>query len=110
MRKRQKFVLTAVVVAGGVLGVQSLNLGWRYLAVGLLAVLSWVLSAWSLREELSGWEADGAGAAGSFYCGSGFVLYLTAAVLVGQITRGVSDRHWGVCGASDCKYFFGGGN
>ncbi|OGC91865.1 hypothetical protein A2899_00450 [Candidatus Amesbacteria bacterium RIFCSPLOWO2_01_FULL_49_25] len=56
MRKRQKFVLTAVVVAGGVLGVQSLNLGWRYLAVGLLAVLSWVLSAWSLREGLSGWE------------------------------------------------------
>lgn len=56
MRKRQKFVLTSVLLSVGVLFVQSTPIEWRYLLVGLLTILTWVLSVWSLKEGLSGVE------------------------------------------------------
>src|SRR3989344_3799212 len=56
MRKRQKFVLTAVALSIGVWFVQSASLDWKYGLIALLVVLNWVLAIWSLREGLSGVE------------------------------------------------------
>lgn len=57
MRKRQKFVLTALVLSMG-LGIVQLASGLelRYALIAVLFVLTWALSAWSLREGLSGVE------------------------------------------------------
>ncbi|MDO8488056.1 MAG: hypothetical protein Q7S31_01945 [bacterium] len=56
MRKRQKFVLTAILLALGIAAIQIAPLGWRYGLVAFLAALSWVLAGWSLKEGLSGVE------------------------------------------------------
>lgn len=56
LSKRQKFILTAIVLAAGLLAIQVANLSWRYQAIGILAVLTYFLSAWSLIEGLSGIE------------------------------------------------------
>lgn len=56
MRKRQKFVLTAVVLAAGVWGIQLAALEWRYWLIGLMVGVTWVLASWSLREGLMGVE------------------------------------------------------
>lgn len=57
MRKRQKFVLTAVVLSVA-LGVVQLvpGLELRYGLIAVLFGLTWLLSAWSLREGLNGLE------------------------------------------------------
>ncbi len=56
MRKRQKFVFTAIAVSVAVLLAQAAPLEWRYLLIGLISLLTYVLSAWSLREGLAGVE------------------------------------------------------
>ncbi len=56
MRKRQKLVLTAFTLAVLLLVIQSVNLDIRYLLIGVLAVFSWLLSAWALKEGLVGIE------------------------------------------------------
>lgn len=56
MTKRQKFVLTAVVLSIGLLAIQIANIAWRYQAIGILILLTYFLSAWSLLEGLSGIE------------------------------------------------------
>ena len=56
MRKRQKFVLTAGLLAAGVWVMQLVPLEWRYVLIGLLTGLTYVLAAWSLSEGLEGWE------------------------------------------------------
>ncbi len=49
-------VITALVLSVGLLLVQSMGLELRYILIAGMALLSWVLSAWSLREGLSGIE------------------------------------------------------
>ncbi len=57
MRKRQKFVLTAVVLSLGLAGGQLGGVPeWRYLFIALLSLVTVALSGWSLREGLAGWE------------------------------------------------------
>jgi hypothetical protein len=56
MRKRQKLVLTSVILSIGLLAVQSVSLEIRYALIGFLAGFSWMLSAWALKEGLSGIE------------------------------------------------------
>jgi hypothetical protein len=56
MRKRQKFVFTSILLTIGMGLSQLPSLEWRYGATALLAAVSWVLSAWSLREGLVGIE------------------------------------------------------
>ena len=52
--KRQKFILTAILLSGGLLAIEVADLSWRYQAIGFLSVLTFFLSAWSLSEGLSG--------------------------------------------------------
>ncbi|TSC83792.1 MAG: Uncharacterized protein G01um101416_1164 [Microgenomates group bacterium Gr01-1014_16] len=56
MRKRQKFVITSVILATGVGLSQLSGLDLRYWMIGGMAFLTWVLVAWSLKEGLSGVE------------------------------------------------------
>lgn len=56
MRKRQKFVVSAVLICSGLLGIQFTTVEWRYALTGLLALGTWMLSAWALKEGLSGIE------------------------------------------------------
>lgn len=56
MRKRQKFVFTALLSSVLILFAQAAPLEWRYLLIGLISILTYVLSAWSLREGLAGIE------------------------------------------------------
>lgn len=54
LSKRQKSVLTAAFLALGLLAIQLLDFSWRYPAIGLLALLTYPLSAWALKEGLGG--------------------------------------------------------
>ncbi len=58
MRKRQKFVLTALTLAAGLWGIHALPvaLEWRYWLIALLVGVAAVGSGWALREGLSGIE------------------------------------------------------
>lgn len=60
MRKRQKFVLTAVTLAIGLTVVyrlpQETDVMVRYGFVAILTVLTWIMAAWSLKEGLEGVE------------------------------------------------------
>jgi len=57
MRKRQKFVLTAILLSLGIGTIQFVaSLEIRYALIGLLFGITWVLSAWSLKEGLTGLE------------------------------------------------------
>ena len=58
MRKRQKFVLTALTLAVGLWGIHAIPvaLEWRYWLIGLLVGVAAVGSGWALREGLSGIE------------------------------------------------------
>jgi hypothetical protein len=54
INKRQKFILTSLVLTLGLLVIEFSKTSWRYQAVGLLAFVAWLLSAWSLKEGLEG--------------------------------------------------------
>lgn len=58
MRKRQKFVLTALTLAVGLWGIHAIPvaLEWRYWLIALLVGVAAVGSGWALREGLSGVE------------------------------------------------------
>lgn len=52
MRRREKFVLSAILLSLALLGTQYLPAEWRYLGIGLFFALTFVISAWSLAEDL----------------------------------------------------------
>lgn len=52
MRRREKFVITAIVLSLLLLGVLATPASWRSLAVAGLTVVSYLLSAWALSEDL----------------------------------------------------------
>lgn len=53
MRKRQKLVLTAVILTLGMWGMQMTPIEWRYILTASLAGVSWLMSSWSLKDGLS---------------------------------------------------------
>ena len=56
LTKRRKFVLVALLLAGGLLGIQQLSVESRYIAIGIFAAGAYGLTAWALWGELSGWS------------------------------------------------------
>ncbi|MFC1727246.1 hypothetical protein ACFL0Y_01860 [Patescibacteria group bacterium] len=56
LAKRQKFIITALLLSIGLLAIQLTNITWRYQAIAGLAFLTYWLSAWSLRPGLNGIE------------------------------------------------------
>jgi hypothetical protein len=53
MAKRQKFILTSLILAVGMLAIQQVNDNYRYLTITILSVSALGLSFWSLKEALS---------------------------------------------------------
>lgn len=52
MRRREKFVITSLLLSLGLLVVQYVPVEYRYYAVGILTVLSYFFSAWALKDDL----------------------------------------------------------
>ena len=52
MRRREKFVIASVLLSLGLLGVQYVSLDFRYWAIGLFLVVSYLISAWALADDL----------------------------------------------------------
>lgn len=52
MRRREKFVIAAVLLSIGLLGVQYIPLEMRYLAVSVFVILTYLVSAWALADDL----------------------------------------------------------
>jgi hypothetical protein len=56
MRKRQKLVIAAIVTSLGLGMVLVAPVEWKYSLIAVLFGLSWLLTAWALRDNLSGIE------------------------------------------------------
>lgn len=52
MTKRQKFVLSSIILALGFFLVQFIDFSWRYPAIAIFAIFSFALSAWALKEGI----------------------------------------------------------
>lgn len=56
MRRREKFVVTSILLSLALLATQYISFEWRYLAIALLFVISYFISAWALWEDLQAHE------------------------------------------------------
>lgn len=56
MTKRRKFLLSAMVLTVGLLGLQLVQLEYRYVAVFGFFLVTYLISAWALFEDLKGVE------------------------------------------------------
>ena len=56
MRRREKFVVSSVLLSLGLLAVQYVNLEYRYAAVAILSILTYLISAWTLNDDLQAHE------------------------------------------------------
>ena len=56
INKREKFILTAILLTLILLGIEISGISWWYQALALLGVVCYFLSAWSLIEGLEGIE------------------------------------------------------
>lgn len=54
--KRQKFAIQTVILVGGILVTQLIWQDYRFYMVGILSFLSFILTAWSLSEDVKGME------------------------------------------------------
>lgn len=52
MRRREKFVIASALLSLGVLILQYISLDYRYLAVAIMTILSFFVSAWALSDDL----------------------------------------------------------
>lgn len=52
MRRREKFVISAVLLSLGLFGLQYLSLEWRYLGILVFIIITYMASAWALKEDL----------------------------------------------------------
>ncbi len=75
MRRREKFVLVAIVLSLGLLSIQYVSLDWRYPFLLVFSIFTYLASAWALSDDLQRIEwltilplpTFYAGAVGSFY-------------------------------------------
>lgn len=56
MRRREKFVIVSVILSVALLLMQYVPLDWRYGATLLLFIVSYLVSAWALSEDLQAHE------------------------------------------------------
>lgn len=56
MRRREKFVISAILLSLGLLGVQQIPLEFRYYAVAVFGVVSYLVSSWALADDLQAVE------------------------------------------------------
>src|SRR5690554_6157654 len=56
MRRREKFVIASVVLSLGLWSLQLIQLEYRYYAVAVFSIITYLVSAWSLAEDLQRFE------------------------------------------------------
>lgn len=56
MRKREKFIISSLLLALGLLGTQLLSVELRPLAIVLFTIASYLISAWALSKSINGVE------------------------------------------------------
>lgn len=56
LSKRQRFALQTIVLTAGLFATQLIWEEYRFLLVGILAIISYILTAWSLSEDVRGIE------------------------------------------------------
>jgi hypothetical protein len=56
MRRREKFVLASIFLSLGLLGVQYVDLDWRYVALLIFMGISYFVTAWALSDDLQRFE------------------------------------------------------
>lgn len=56
MRKRERFILTALLLSGGLLGTQLVGTDIRPIAIALFFISSYLMTAWALRTSINGIE------------------------------------------------------
>lgn len=56
MRRREKFVLAAICLSLGLLGLQYVALELRYLATAVFGIATYLVSAWALADDLQPFE------------------------------------------------------
>lgn len=52
MRRREKFVISAVLLSLGLMTIQFVGQDWRYIGIGALMVVSYLILAWALSDDL----------------------------------------------------------
>ena len=52
MRRREKFVIAAIILSLGLLAMQYVSLDYRYLAVAIFSFFTYPISAWVLSDDL----------------------------------------------------------
>jgi hypothetical protein len=52
MRRREKFVIASATLSLGLLGVQSIDLDYRYLAAGVFSLGAYLVATWALKDDL----------------------------------------------------------
>lgn len=56
MRRREKFVLASAILSLGLLLVQYVGLEWRYIALAVFMLITYLVSAWALSSDLQSHE------------------------------------------------------
>ena len=56
MRRREKFIISSILLSLGLLGVQYIALDFRFIAIFIFTLISYLVSAWALYEDLYGVE------------------------------------------------------
>jgi hypothetical protein len=56
MRRREKFLLSSLILSFGLLSTQYVPLHFRFLAIALFFFVTYAVSAWALFEDLNGIE------------------------------------------------------
>lgn len=56
MRRREKFIISSILLALGILSLQYVSLQFRFVAILIFFVFSYIVSVWSLYEDLYGVE------------------------------------------------------
>jgi len=56
MRRREKFIIVSVLLSLGLLATQYVPIDWRYAAIGIFALISYLMSAWALSDDLQIYE------------------------------------------------------
>ncbi|NCN23977.1 MAG: hypothetical protein COU65_03310 [Candidatus Pacebacteria bacterium CG10_big_fil_rev_8_21_14_0_10_42_12] len=87
MRRREKFVLAAIVLSLGLLAVQYVDLEQRYWAVLILSLISYAVAAWALSEDLQRVELSMLVPIPALFAGSvGLFYFLLPANVVTRFT------------------------
>lgn len=75
MRRREKFIITAIFLGICLLFVQSVPLEWKYLAVGLFVLVTYGISGWVLSDDLQRHERLTVVPLPALYAGSVALFY-----------------------------------